>query len=44
VRRQVCRLEDVDLDGDGVRIEDKRRVAEAGAPTGVYEPPVNMSA
>src|ERR687898_595575 len=44
VRRQVGRLEDLDLHWGGVRIEDERRVAEAGAPAGVHERPAHMSA
>jgi len=43
VRRQVDRLEDVDLDGRTVGIENESRIAESGAPAGVHEPTVHVA-
>ena len=44
MRRQVGPLEDVDLDGGAIRIEEESRVTETGAPTDVHDRPVNLSA
>ena len=40
---KLHRLKDLDADRRAIGVEDERRVAETGAPTGIDQPPVDVA-